>query len=329
VSLCVMPLFHIHGLVASTLATLATGGAVVLPSQFNALSFWQTARDHRATWYSAVPAIHQLLLKRAGAESRRRPAAHRLRFARSCSAPLAPVVMRELEQFLGAPVVEAYGMTEAAHQIASNSPYNVRKPGSVGPARHVRLAIADERGRQLPTGTSGEVVIQGPNVIRAYDGPHAPADAFVDGWFRTGDIGYLDEDDHVTLVGRIKELINRGGEKVAPREIEEVLLSHPGVTEAVCFGMPHEIWGEEIAAAVVLSGEVPERELLAFCRARVAEHTSPKEIFVVDSIPRSATGKVLRRDLARHFHGGRLDASTAARSDEGTTIGLVADDARR
>jgi acyl-CoA synthetase (AMP-forming)/AMP-acid ligase II len=303
VSLCVMPLFHVHGLVASTLATLATGGTVVVPAKFSPLSFWRTARDHRVTWYSAVPTIHQLLLARADVNAGRPAGAEQLRFIRSCSASLAPQVMRDLESAFGAPVLEAYGMTEAAHQMASNPlPPAERKPGSVGRGTDVRVSIMDAEGRHLPTGERGEVVIQGPNVITGYENnPEANAASFTAGWFRTGDQGVLDADGYLTLVGRIKELINRGGEKISPREIDEVLLAHPAVAEAVAFGMPHPTWGEEVAAAVVVKAPATEAELLAHCRERLADFKRPKQIFVTDAIPRTATGKIQRRLVAQAY----------------------------
>jgi len=303
VALCVMPLFHVHGLVASTLATLATGGTVVVPGKFNPLSFWRVARDYGATWYSAVPTLHQLLLARAGAGAARPAGAERLRFIRSCSAALPPQVMRDLEAAFGAPVLEAYGMTEAAHQMASNPlPPGQRKAGSVGPGTDVRISIMDASGRHLPPGTQGEVVIQGPNVIKGYENnPEANATSFVDGWFRTGDQGYLDGDGYLVLVARIKELINRGGEKVSPREIDEVLLTHPAVAEAVCFGVAHPTWGEEVAAAVVLREKVTEADLLAYCRERLADYKRPKQIHIAEAIPRTATGKIQRRVVAQAY----------------------------
>src|SRR3954468_1071123 len=306
VSLCVMPLFHVHGLVASTLATLATGGTVVVPAKFSPLSFWRVARDHGVTWYSAVPTLHQLLLARAGdaADPAKRPAGtERLRFIRSCSAALPPPVMHALETAFGAPVLEAYGMTEAAHQMASNPlPPADRKPGSVGRGTDVRISIMDKEGRHLSQGTQGEVVIQGPNVIRGYENnPEANASSFVEGWFRTGDQGYLDPDGYLHLVARIKELINRGGEKISPREIDEVLLTHPAVAEAVCFGVPHNTWGEEVAAAVVLKDAASEADLLAYCRERLADYKRPKQIHITDTIPRTATGKIQRGVVAKAY----------------------------
>ena len=303
VSLCVMPLFHVHGLVASVLATFATGGTVVVPAKFNPLSFWRVAHEHRATWYSAVPTLHQLLLARVTPGAARPTGSERLRFIRSCSASLAPQTMQDLEAAFGAPVLEAYGMTEAAHQMASNPlPPSARKPGSVGQGTGVRISIMDDKGQHLPTGERGEVVIQGPNVIRGYENnPEANATSFTDGWFRTGDQGVLDASGYLSLTGRLKELINRGGEKISPREIDEVLLAHPKIAEAVCFGAPHPTWGEEVAAAVVAREPVTDAELQAYCKERLAEFKRPKQIFITDTIPRTATGKIQRRLVAQAF----------------------------
>jgi acyl-CoA synthetase (AMP-forming)/AMP-acid ligase II len=302
-ALCVMPLFHVHGLVASTLSTLLSGGTVAVPSKFNALSFWRTVRDTGATWYSAVPTIHNLLLSRAGGE---RPAgAESLRFIRSCSAALPAEMMDQMERIFGVPVLEAYGMTEASHQMASNPhPPAARKPGFVGPGTGVRIGIMDETGNLLANGQTGEVVIQGPSVVPGYENnPEANAKSFTNGWFRTGDQGFLDEDGYLRLTGRLKELINRGGEKIGPREIDEVLLTHPAVAEAVCFGVPHPAWGEEVAAAVVLKEPVEEAEILSFCKERLAEFKRPKKIFVTDAIPRTSTGKIQRGQVAKVFAG--------------------------
>jgi acyl-CoA synthetase (AMP-forming)/AMP-acid ligase II len=306
VSLCLMPLFHVHGLVASTLSTLLSGGIVVVPSRFNPLSFWRTVRETGATWYSAVPTIHQLILARSGSGTK--PAgAESLRFIRSCSAPLPVEMAEKLEALAGAPVLEAYGMTEASHQMASNPlPPKARKFGTVGKATGIRIGIMTETGELLPAGGKGEVVIQGPSVIQAYENnPEADAKSFVHGWFRTGDEGVLDDDGYLRLTGRIKELINRGGEKIAPREIDEMLLTHPAVSEAVCFGVPHPTWGEEVAAAVVLREPATEAELIAYCRDRLAEFKCPKKLYIVKSIPRTATGKVQRLNVAAELAGAR------------------------
>ncbi len=299
VSLCVMPLFHVHGLLASTLSTLRTGGTVVVPARFNPLGFWPVARKHGATWYSAVPTIHQLLVARSR-DGERPEGSETLRFIRSCSSALAPALMQQMETRFGAPVLEAYGMTEASHQMASNPlPPAARLPGSVGRATGIRIGIMDDGGALLPAGSSGEVVIQGPNVIDGYENnAEANATSFSDGWFRTGDLGTLNADGYLLLISRIKELINRGGEKISPREVDEVLLQHPAVAEAVCFAVPHRTWGEEVAAAVVLRGEASADDLLRYCRGLLADFKAPKTIYIVDAIPRTATGKVQRRNVA-------------------------------
>ncbi len=305
VAMCVMPLFHVHGLVASTLATLTTGGTMVVPGKFNPLSFWRTAKDYGVTWYSAVPTIHQLLLARADAKAGRAAGAGRLRFIRSCSAALPPQVMRDLEDAFGAPVLEAYGMTEAAHQMASNPlPPGERRGGSVGVGTNVRISIMDAQGTHLAAGEHGEVVIQGPNVITGYENnPDANASSFTNGWFRTGDQGVLDDKGYLTLVARIKELINRGGEKISPREIDEVLLTHPAVAEVVCFGVPHPMWGEEVEAVVVVrdGDAVTSADILAFCRERLSDFKRPRQIHIANTIPRTATGKIQRGVVAKAF----------------------------
>lgn len=299
VSLCVMPLFHVHGLVASTLATLNKGGTVVFVPRFNPLSFWSTVRDHHVTWYSAVPTIHQLLLARVK-EGARPAGAEQLRFVRSCSAALSPKTMEEIENKFGAPVLEAYGMTEAAHQMASNPlPPGVRQPGSVGVGTGVQIAILDDNSNLLPSEARGEVAIRGRNVFNGYeDNPEANTSSFTNGWFRTGDEGFLDSSGYLTLVGRIKELINRGGEKIAPREIDEALASHPAVAEAVSFAVADRVYGEEVAAAVVLRSAATEAELTKHCKQLLADFKVPKTIYILESIPRTATGKIQRRLVA-------------------------------
>ena len=305
VALCVMPLFHIHGLVASTLAPLFSGGAIVVPTKFNPLAFWRMVREYRLTWYSAVPTIHQLLLERASrSESSLRPGT--LRFVRSASTHLSPEVMHQVEEVFGVPMIEAYGMTEAAHQMASNPlPPRLRRPGSVGPAAgSVRISIMDEQGNHLGVGESGEVVIQGPNVFLGYENnPEANAKSFASGWFRTGDQGFLDADSYLHLTARIKELINRAGEKISPHQIDQVLLKHPAIAEAVTFGFPHPVLGEEVAAAVVLREPETESAILKHCRLHLAAFESPKKVHIVERIPRTATGKIQRRVVASAILG--------------------------
>jgi acyl-CoA synthetase (AMP-forming)/AMP-acid ligase II len=304
VSLCIMPLFHIHGLIGSTMATLLTGGTVVVPAKFNALSFWRTVRENRVTWYSGVPTMHQLLLARA----RHKPAeADSLRFIRSCSAPLSSELIHKIEGLFGVPFVEAYGMTEAAHQMTSNPlPPRHRKAGSVGVGAGLRISIMDKEGNHLGTNHRGEIAIQGANVFRGYENnPEANARAFVDGWFRTGDQGYLDSDCYLHLTGRIKDIIIRGGENIAPHEVDEILLRHPAVAAAVTFGCAHPTLGEEVAAAVVLHERqgATEAALLRHCRESLAEYKCPARIYLVESIPTTATGKIRRRAVAAVLAG--------------------------
>jgi acyl-CoA synthetase (AMP-forming)/AMP-acid ligase II len=301
VSLCIMPLFHVHGLVASTLATFASGGTVVVPRRYGPLGFRPLMEATRPTWFSASPTPHQLILSRI--QDKRPPGCERLRFIRSCSAALAPAQMELMEELFGVPVVEAYGMTEASHQMASNPlPPDRRIPGTVGRGTGVDIAILDDAGNELSAGASGEVAVRGPNVIDAYENnPQANATSFTRGWFRTGDLGVLDPDGYLRLLSRIKELINRGGEKIAPREIDEVLEGHPAVKEAVSFGVPHPTWGEVVGAAVVLNAPITEKELLAFARSRLADYKVPRHLHIVESIPKTPTGKIQRRFVAEQF----------------------------
>jgi acyl-CoA synthetase (AMP-forming)/AMP-acid ligase II len=299
VSLCIMPLFHVHGLIASVMATLLSGGTVVVPTKFNALSFWRTVREHGVTWYSGVPTMHQLLLARA---HQKPPEAASLRFIRSCSAPLSSGLIHKIEGLFGVPFVEAYGMTEAAHQMTSNPlPPRHRKAGSVGVGAGLRISIMDKEGTHLGTSQRGEVAIQGANVFRGYENnPEANARAFVNGWFRTGDEGMLDEDCYLHLTGRIKDIIIRGGENIAPHEVDEILLRHPAVAAAVTFGCVHPTLGEEVAAAVVLNEpqDATEATLIKHCRELLADYKCPKKIHLVKSIPTTSTGKIRRRAVA-------------------------------
>lgn len=303
-SLIVMPLFHVHGLIGATLSTLHSGGAVVVPARFSAGAFWELAAKYGVTWYSAVPTIHQILLGRADQDNAPRGG---LRFIRSCSSALAPAVFHQLEERFGAPVLEAYGMTEAAHQMASNSlPPGPRKPGFVGKGTGVGIVILDEKGQILPAGTQGEVAIRGENVMHGYlNNPEANAASFSSGYFRTGDQGVLDDDGNLMLTGRLKELINRGGEKISPLEVDAALLEHPAVAEAVSFAAPDAKYGEEVHAAVVLKGTTTPAELQAHCLERLADFKAPKVIHITQAVPRTATGKIQRRHVAAHFLKGQ------------------------
>lgn len=301
VCLNIMPLFHIHGLIAATLASLAAGGMVSCSPGFNALKFFQWFGDVRPSWYTAVPTMHQAILSRAerSADVIREG---RLRFVRSSSSSLPPQVMQELERVFGVPVIEAYGMTEAAHQMASNPlPPAPRYPGSVGVAAGPEVAVLGTDNRLASPGTLGEVVIRGVNVTAGYEAnPEANASAFVDGWFRTGDQGVIDESGYLRLTGRLKELINRGGEKISPLEVDEVLMDHPAVEQVATFGMPHAMLGEEVAAVVVLrpGATATEKEIRDFAAERVAAFKVPRKILFLAEIPKGPTGKLQRIGLA-------------------------------
>ena len=297
----IMPLFHIHGLIAATLSSLSVGASVYCTPGFNALRFFSWLDDAHPTWYTSVPTMHQAILTRAD-RNREIIARNPLRFIRSSSSSLPPQVMAELEATFNAPAIEAYGMTEASHQMASNPlPPRAHKPGSVGLAAGPDVAIMDDDGRLLAFGETGEVVIRGPNVTSGYvNNPKANAEAFTNGWFRTGDQGMMDEEGYLYLTGRLKEIINRGGEKISPREIDEVLLDHPAVAQVVTFAMPHEMLGEEVAAAVVLmeGSSAAERELRDFCADRLADFKVPRKVLILSEIPKGATGKIQRIGLA-------------------------------
>ncbi len=298
----VMPMFHIHGLIAGLLAPMSVGSRIFCTPGFHALRFFGWLRESHATWYTAVPTMHQAILARAP-HNRDVIREHPLRFLRSSSSSMPPQVIAELEQVFAAPLIESYGMTEATHQMASSPlPPGRRIPGSVGPAAGPQIAIMDEHGQRLASGQVGEVVIRGDNVTAGYENnPKANAEAFVDGWFRTGDQGVLDADGYLTLTGRLKEIINRGGEKISPREIDEVLMDHPAVAQAVTFAMPHPKLGEEVAAAVVLresAQQADEAGLRAFVASRVADYKVPRRILILSEIPKGATGKLQRIGLA-------------------------------
>ncbi|NNK62677.1 MAG: AMP-binding protein, partial [Gemmatimonadetes bacterium] len=302
VALNVMPLFHIHGLMASLAASLAVGGCVVCTPGFDGLRFFSWLDAVRPTWYSAVPTMHGMVVARA-ARNREVVEGHRLRLIRSSSAALPPTLHAELEATFGVPVVEAYAMTEAAHQMTCNPlPPRERRPGSVGVAMGPEVAVMSETdGRLLDAGEVGEVVIRGGNVTRGYEAnPDANRKAFQDGWFRTGDQGSLSADGYLTLTGRLKEIINRGGEKISPREVDEVLLEHPAVAQAIAFALPHDRLGEDMAAAVILKPDTVAEEaaLRDFAAGRLAPFKVPRVILVVDVIPKGPTGKLQRIGLA-------------------------------
>ncbi|HEU0138306.1 MAG TPA: AMP-binding protein [Bryobacteraceae bacterium] len=299
-SLTVMPLFHIHGIVAGLLAPVAAGSAVCCAPGFQATRFFSWIDAARPTWYTAVPTMHQAVLARA-----RHNAAtldwHCLRLIRSSSSPLYSSLWDELEATFGVPVLNAYGMTEAAHQIASvRLPGGPRYRNTVGPSSGPEIAVLDSRSVPVSNGGSGEIALRGEQITRGYLQPPEASSAFAGGWFRTGDEGRIDGNGLLTLTGRLKEIINSGGEKVSPYEVEEALLTHPGVAEAAVFAAPHRMLGEEVASAIVAREgfHIAERDLLRTAGLRLAPHKMPRRVLFVDSIPRGATGKIQRAGLA-------------------------------
>lgn len=299
-AMVVMPLFHVHGLIGVSLSSLLSGGSLVIPSRFSASTFWQDQAYSQSTWYSAVPTIHQILLMRADSDNAPEKS---FRFIRSCSAALAPSVFSDLENRFGAPVLEAYGMTEASHQMSSNLlPPGERNPGTVGTGTGVDISIMNEAGDILGYEQTGEVVIKGGNVTLGYHkNPKANSEAFTNGWFRTGDQGMISPKNVLTLTGRLKELINRGGEKISPLEVDAILLDHPDVSEAVSFAVSDIKYGEAVQAAVVLSGDSNEDAIRSFCSNQLAEFKIPDRIYIVEELPRTATGKIQRRHVAAKF----------------------------
>jgi acyl-CoA synthetase (AMP-forming)/AMP-acid ligase II/aryl carrier-like protein len=303
-SLGVMPLFHIHGLVGVMLSSLSAGASVAFPGRFHAAAFFDHFRTFSPTWFSGTPAILGEILDRAGGQGTLITGSG-LRFVRSASSPLSLTLAESLESCFGVPVIECYGMTEAAHQMASQQlPPAPRKPGSVGRAAGPRVGIMNDQGEMLKAGTVGEIVIQGANVTAGYEGnPVANEAAFARGWLRTGDLGRLDDDGFLFIEGRLKEVINRGGEKIAPREVEEALAGHPAVAEAGVFAATHFALGEDVAAAVVLrpGASASARELQDFLAGRLADFKVPRHVVFAEALPKSATGKLKRTSLRELF----------------------------
>jgi acyl-CoA synthetase (AMP-forming)/AMP-acid ligase II len=298
----VLPLFHGHGLHATLVASLAAGASVVCTPGFDANRFFGWLAAFQPTWYSAVPTIHQAILTQVH-HDRARLANSELRFVRSSSAPLPPRIFAELEQTFESPVIEWYGMTEVTSSpIACNPlPPHERKAGSVGVPIVLDVSIMGERGALLPSGQTGQVVVRGATVTVGYDGnPGATEAAFADGWFKTGDLGYFDEDGYLFLVGRTREMINRGGEKIAPQEVDEVLLDHPAVAEAATFAVPHATLGEDVASAIVLrpNAVATPNAIRRFAIGRLADFKIPSQVVIVTELPKGPTGKVKRVDLA-------------------------------
>ena len=300
----IMPLFHIHGLIAVLSASAKVGASVCASNGFNALKFLDLAETQNITWYSGVPTMHQAILLRAQKNSDKAKKLN-LRFIRSSSASLPPAIFEQLNDIFQTPVIEAYGMTEATHQMTSNPlPPAIQKPGLVGMPAGPELCIMNDKNEKLPQGEIGEICIKGDNVTNGYENnPEANKQSFVNDWFRTGDEGFFDEDGYLKISGRLKEIINKGGEKISPLEVDNILMDFPPIDQALCFGYKDKMLGEDIAVAIKLkeNKSCTEDDIKSYANEKLAKFKIPKKIFIVEDIPKGATGKLQRIGLAKKF----------------------------
>ena len=300
----IMPLFHIHGLIAVLSASAKVGASVCASNGFNALKFLDLAETQNITWYSGVPTMHQAILLRAQKNSDKAKKLN-LRFIRSSSASLPPAIFEQLNDIFETPVIEAYGMTEATHQMASNPlPPAIQKPGLVGMPAGPEICIMNDKNEKLPQGEIGEICIKGDNVTNGYENnPEANKQSFVNDWFRTGDEGFFDEDGYLKISGRLKEIINKGGEKISPLEVDNILMDFPPIDQALCFGYKDKMLGEDIAVAIKLkeNKSCTEDDIKSYANEKLAKFKIPKKIFIVEDIPKGATGKLQRIGLAKKF----------------------------
>ena len=300
----IMPLFHIHGLIAVLSASAKVGASVCASNGFNALKFLDLAETQNITWYSGVPTMHQAILLRAQKNSNKAKKLN-LRFIRSSSASLPPAIFKQLNDIFQTPVIEAYGMTEATHQMTSNPlPPAIQKPGLVGMPAGPEICIMNDKNEKLPQGEIGEICIKGDNVTNGYENnPEANKQSFVNDWFRTGDEGFFDEDGYLKISGRLKEIINKGGEKISPLEVDNILMDFPPIDQALCFGYKDKMLGEDIAVAIKLkeNKSCTEDDIKSYANEKLAKFKIPKKIFIVEDIPKGATGKLQRIGLAKKF----------------------------
>ena len=300
----IMPLFHIHGLIAVLSASAKVGASICASNGFNALKFLDLAETQNITWYSGVPTMHQAILLRAQKNSDKAKKLN-LRFIRSSSASLPPAIFEQLNNIFQTPVIEAYGMTEATHQMASNPlPPAIQKPGLVGMPAGPEICIMNDKNEKLIQGEIGEICIKGDNVTNGYENnPEANKQSFVNNWFRTGDEGFFDEDGYLKISGRLKEIINKGGEKISPLEVDNILMDFPPIDQALCFGYKDKMLGEDIAVAIKLkeNKSCTEDDIKSYANEKLAKFKIPKKIFIVEDIPKGATGKLQRIGLAKKF----------------------------
>jgi long-chain acyl-CoA synthetase len=304
--LTIMPLFHMNAVSVTTMSALYAGGSTVVSPKFSASRFWQIISDYQITSFGSVATMLSMLLSTypdgvpAGLNTQQ------LRFAMCGSAPVPAEVMKRFEETFDCLVVEGYGLSESTCRSTFNPPDQRRRPGSCGLPIGNEMRIVDEEDRDVPEGSLGEIVLRGENILKGYyKNPDATASAFRNGWFHTGDIGYRDADGFYYIVDRKSDMIIRGGENIYPREIDEVLYQHPGVAAAAVVGVPDDLYGEEVAAAIVLKNgaKISEPEVIEFCKAHLADYKCPKTVHFVDDIPKGPTGKLLKRELAQMLKG--------------------------
>jgi long-chain acyl-CoA synthetase len=309
--LTVMPLFHMNAVSVTTMTALYAGGSTVVSPKFSASRFWDIIEKYRITSFGSVATMLSMLLNQQSAISNKpenpssqtpNPKSRSLRFAMCGSAPVPAEVLRKFEETFGVLVIEGYGLSESTCRSTFNPPNKDRRPGSCGKPIGNEMKVFDENDNEVPDGELGEIVLRGPNILKGYfKNPEATAKAFANGWFHTGDIGYRDADGFFYIADRKSDMIIRGGENIYPREIDDVLYTHPAVAHAAVIGVPDELYGEEVAAFVVLKDGATTRdeELIAFCREHLADFKCPKTVHFVDDIPKGPTGKLLKRELAR------------------------------
>ena len=305
-ALCVLPLYHINGLTVTIMGPLISGGSVVLPQRFSVSRFWPLITQYLCTWFSVVPTQISYLLHAEAQRSDAAPGQTGLRFGRSASAPLSPEVQRSFEARFGVPIIETMGLTETTAPILSNPlPPGIRKIGSPGIAFGGEVQIVDKQLQEVPRNTEGELMVRGNHVMKAYlKNPVATQEALTaGGWLRTGDLAKQDEDGYIFVTGRLKELIIKGGENIAPREIDEALYRHPAVIEAAAFACPCSDYGQRVEAAVSVdsTADLKEAVLLEFCRSHLGDFKMPDKIHFLDELPKGPSGKIQRRRLVELF----------------------------